>query len=159
MKVYFAHIFSHLIYLNPLWSSVQEYRMNELKVLQNKAIKSILRLPWRTPSVSLNNVRFLPMDVINEYETILLFFKLSGGCIKHGVKLMKNDEIHAHFTRSNKQYHLNQIHTVRYGRKGILHGGLLLYNNIINSIKITMFKSKLRLYLWMSYLDSLKQRV
>lgn len=39
VQICFAHIYSHLIFMNPLWSAANNERLNELFVIQKKALK------------------------------------------------------------------------------------------------------------------------
>jgi hypothetical protein len=80
-NLYFAHVHSHLSYLLPLWGLGQS-RMSHLQVLQNKAIKTIKFLPFRTSSVSLYNNGLLPLGKLAKYESILLIVKIIKGLLR-----------------------------------------------------------------------------
>jgi hypothetical protein len=59
-QIYYAHFFSHLTYLSPIWSSAADLRLLVLRVLQNKAIKIIKNYGWRHLSLDLYNSKTLP---------------------------------------------------------------------------------------------------
>lgn len=41
-QLYFAHVYSHLIYLNPIWAAANVTDINDLFISQKKALKAIL---------------------------------------------------------------------------------------------------------------------
>lgn len=75
-QIYFAHIHSRLIYMNCIWSTAAAYKINNLRVLQNKAIKAIHRLPRLTPSSELYTDHLLPVETLGKYELIMLIHKI-----------------------------------------------------------------------------------
>lgn len=61
-QLYFAHVHSHLIYLNPIWSAALEKDTSFVFVLQKKALKFMNGLNMRTPSVQLFSQKILPLS-------------------------------------------------------------------------------------------------
>lgn len=42
--IYNAYINTYSIYLNPIWSGAAQFKLNDLYVLQNRALKQILNV-------------------------------------------------------------------------------------------------------------------
>ena len=99
LKIYYAYIHSHLIYLNPIWSASPAYKIKELQVLQNKAVKQVYGLPPLTPSVSLYGEQVLPLNSLSDYELCLLVFKVKNNLIKISFVFTSTFEVHSYFTR------------------------------------------------------------
>lgn len=155
--IYYSYIHSKLLYMNSVWSSAPAYKMHELEILQNRAIKAIHRLPRLTPSIGLYTERVLPLEVLVKYEMVVLFKKMTTGRIRHNLDLQWNSEIHRYETRNTDSLHLPLIHTTR-GGNGILFRGLLLYNSIPAAIRamasLEGFKAKIREYLFQVWMDT-----
>ena len=62
--IYNAHFLSHISYLNPIWSNASRYKLNEIKVLQNKMIKAMYGYSTRehTRLLYLNHTQIIPFD-------------------------------------------------------------------------------------------------
>lgn len=62
--VYNSDIMSRLSFLSPIWMSAPQYKLNELKTLQYKVVKSIKSLHWRHPTHDLYAENLLSIEVI-----------------------------------------------------------------------------------------------
>lgn len=153
-KIYFAHIHSKLIYMNNIWSSVAAYKLHELEVIQNKALKAIHKLPRLTPSNQLYTPSLLPMVQLGNFELIMIIHKMANNIIRHDVQLILNSEIHNINTRTADQIHRPRVHTSAASR-GIMYNGITLYNSVPNEIKqltsLIQFKKQVRKYLYNIY--------
>lgn len=56
LSVYYAHIDCHLTYMNTIWGAALDNRMNDLRLIQNKAIKYVYWDEYRQSSTSMNRV-------------------------------------------------------------------------------------------------------
>lgn len=150
LKLYYAFFHSRLIYMNSIWSSAPKLLINKLAILQNKAIKSIYKLPYLTPTVQLYNENILSLATLNQYEMILLFKKMIDGHIKHSFILQKNSDFHQYFTRRVDDFHQIQFNS-KYGKNRFLIQASVSFNQLPESIKnitsISKFKNELKKYL------------
>jgi hypothetical protein len=155
-QIYYAHIFSHLTYLNPIWSGASESRLSVLRVLQNKAIKIIKKYPWRHPSIDLYSPNILPLSVLSEFNLLLTIFRIRVGMLKTVSLLTEVSQVHSHGTRSssNSNLYVNFART-RLGQTNVFFRGQVLFNelpaNIKNAESISTFKNYIRLMLFERY--------
>ena len=63
-QIYFAHVYSHLIFLNPIWSSTKKGNMDRLFILQKKCLKFIQNKPPLADSLSLFSTKILPLTLV-----------------------------------------------------------------------------------------------
>ena len=87
VMLYYAYIHSHLMYMNPLWSTSNKENILRLFVLQKKAIKFIFNRDHYTPSYTLFNSKLLPIPVINDMQLILIAFKIKHNLLKNNVAI------------------------------------------------------------------------
>lgn len=149
-KIYFAHVYPNLIYLSPIWANAPEYKINELCVLQNKAIKTILRKPSRTATNTLYNETFIPIPQIVHYNQILLIHKIRNNFIRHSIPLVFNNDVHSYNTRASNQIYRGAVRT-NSGKKSTMYQAIEKYNNIPSELKnianLITFKKKLKQHL------------
>lgn len=149
--VYNSYILPRLTYLSPIWMCAPQYKLNELKVLQNKVVKSIKTLHWRHPTHELYTENLLSLESIKRYELLLLIFKMQYHLIKINLELTTVADIHTHYTRNRSNFYANVAHS-RIGSNGILHRGLTQFNSLPMNIKainqISVFKAQLKAYLF-----------
>jgi hypothetical protein len=162
LSIYYAHIHSHISYLNVIWSSASAYKLLEISRLQNKAIRAVFFEEYKKPNIHTidlyRNHNLLNLFQMNKYETVLLVYKLKNNLLRHNLTLTTNDEIHEHDTRNRRNFHIGLNVNNNYGKFSIMHQGLILYNDlppnmrVINSFEI--FKKKLKIYAFSHYSTS-----
>lgn len=149
-QLYFAFVHSYLTCLNPIWASGPNFKMNELQVIQNKAMKSLYQLPRLTPTVSLYKDNILPVALLSQYELCLLVFKIKNNLIKFDNNFVMNSSIHSYSTRI-----VNNLRSIfsrnNVTANSIFHKGINVYNslpeNIKKEVKLSSFKMQLKKYL------------
>jgi hypothetical protein len=131
-KLYYAYIFAHLNYLNPIRSSVSESSLSFLRVLQNKAIKIIKGYGWGYSTVMLYTQDILPLVVVSEYNLLLTIYKIKNKMLKCSISLENVATIHGNETRqsSNKDFLRTSL-----GQSNVFYKGLILFNRLPLSIK------------------------
>lgn len=148
--MYYAHIQSHLLYLNSVWSNAAKYLIDDLQIMQNKAIKIIKKLPRLTPTMDLYSENLLPLSIMSEYERCLFIQKTKLGLIKCNVDLKLASEHHEHSLRRRSHYYIPHVKSEK-SAKNIFVSGLNTYNIIPSRIKsnktIKNFKTQLKEYL------------
>lgn len=116
--LYFAYVHSHLTYLLFVWGSSS--RTSDLQIIQNKCIKALYGLPYRTPTKYLSaNL----MPVMRKYDRILHIHKMVNGFTKHNFPLHRIRDIHINIQNPSQAYtyvldintqHLNLIKFTHY---------------------------------------------
>lgn len=155
-QMYFAHIYSHLFFVNPLWSVGSRDSVNRLFLLQKKVLRIIQNKPPLSPSIDLFSEKVLPLLVVNEFCLLVLAFKIKHNLIKNNITLQYVRDIHSHGTRhslSDNFYVLR--HESKYGIADFYRRGLILYNELPDEVKrysrLSLFKTRLREYLYERY--------
>lgn len=146
-NLYYAFIHSHLSHLNLIWNTTTQANIKELRIIQNKAIKNIYKLPRLTPTIHLYNENILPIDLLIKYNTIIFIQQLKLNKIKNSFILEERNQIHQHFTRTNQDLVIHNMST-NHGRRSIIYQGFNLYNNIPlnirNELSFTKFKKSVK---------------
>jgi hypothetical protein len=156
-QIYFAHIYSHINYLNPIWSSAAESRISIIRTLQNKSIKKVKKLEMRHPTRELYGPRTLPLVVIRDYNLLLTIFKIKNGMLKSCAIFEQVSSIHDHNTRSsaNADMYVNFART-NLGQKNVFFKGLTKFNQLPLIVKninsIALFKRHISELLFSNYL-------
>lgn len=156
-QLYFAHIYSHLIFMNPIWSAASKVKLEEMFVVQKKALKFAHKKPMLTPSNELFSEKILPLPVINEYLLLILAFKIKNNLIKNIVEIPPVSSVHQYPTRQREDFYLQPYET-RYGSADFYYRGLKNYNELPVEIKrfrtLKIFKTRLREYLYEKFTEN-----
>ncbi len=156
--IFNAHVMSHFLYLLPIWGATGiTTRMKEMSTLQNRCVKYVRGLHWRFSTKQLYNSKNLPILVLTQFQTILLVFKIKHDLMRHNLCLQRASEIHSYGTRNRNNFYIHFTSTTR-GQKCVLSYGLTLFNGLPPDIRdelcISMFKNRLRDYLYAQWLAS-----
>ena len=158
-KLYYAHVNSHITYLNSIWGLANQKSITSLQRLQNRVIKNIRKLTVLFPSAELYSSRVLNTKCIYIYEIILLIYKVKNNMIKCNVELQIHSNIHDYSTRNKDNFYVSTNRT-KLVRKDVFRIGPKLFNRIPNIIKnensLNLFKMKLKDYIF-NNLDVFKQ--
>lgn len=150
-NIYNAHVLTHLNYLNPIWSGCNEILMNELRIVQNKTLKTMYKHPplFSTELLYTLHPEVLPLLILNKIQITQLIFKIKFNYIKHNFHITYRYDQHNHPTRYNNHINVPFPHT-NLGLNTILYRGVKIFNELPNEIKnnnkISQFKNKLKLY-------------
>lgn len=154
LSIYFAHIHSRLSYLSPIWgSATPSYKLQDLQVLQNRAIRNIFFNDYYRDKMStteiLNKYKILNITRLIEYNTTILFHNILNNKIKINHTTTRNNDIHQHFTRTRSNIHVTKSNN-NYGLFSVFNHGARLYNALQPSMKsitsASLFKNKLKLH-------------
>ncbi|CRK87125.1 CLUMA_CG000913, isoform A [Clunio marinus] len=153
-QLYFTNIYSHLIFMNPLWSVATLSLQNSLFVIQKKCLRFIQMKHRLSPSRSLFSERILPLPVLNDYHLLILAFKIKNNLLKNNIEINYVNEIHRYGTRQVGNFHIIKYET-RYGKADFYRRGLIKFNEMPNELKrlrsLTLFKKHLREYLFETF--------
>lgn len=145
--IYFAYIHSHLTYGNPIWSTAPLYKLKELQVFQNKAMKEIYNLSRLTPSKLLYKDSILPVLILSKYELNLLTFKIENNLIKSNLTFKISNEVHSYSTRISNNFRAIFCRT-KLTKNSIQSRGVGLFNQlplyIKQEIRFMKFKNELK---------------
>jgi hypothetical protein len=157
MAVYYAHIYSRLTYLNPIWNGASLDHMKKLSVLQNKALKIINFKPMRYPTKLLYSPKIIPVSVICKFELGLLTFKLINGSTRNDFTYRRTHEIHEYGTRSRNNFYVQTART-EVGRDSIFFKGIAIFDGLPNEIReetvMSKFKTALKSHFFNIYNNS-----
>lgn len=144
-NIYNAYILNEIIYLNPIWNNAALTKMNELKIIQNTAVKAIFKLPHLHPTASLYTLetKILAIESINKTQLAILIYKIKHNYIKHNFEITYRHNTHNYPTSHRNAINLPQCNT-NTGLKTILYRGIKIFNelpdNITNCKSISIFK-------------------
>lgn len=157
-QLYFAYIYSHLIFMNPLWSVAATTTQNFLFVAQKKVLRFIQMKSRLSPSLELFSENILPLPVMNDYHLLIIAFKIRNNLLKNNIELKYINEIHSHGTRRVGNFHVVKYET-RYGLADFYRRGLIKFNEMPESIKkinsLNLFKKRLREYLFETFVSEI----
>lgn len=149
--VYFSFIYSHLQYLVSVWGTAPNTHLNQLRTLQNKAIKFMYKLSYLEPTINLyvpNNL--LDINNLYKYRICIYIFSIIHKEKHSSVILTYNNNIHTHHTRQENNLTLINIHS-NVGKKSVHFLGIKTYNQLPTKLKeiktISTFKNKLKKFL------------
>lgn len=134
--IYNSYIYTHLMYMAPIWSTAPQYMLDKIRVLQNRSIKIIRKFPPLTRSISLYDDTFLCLNNILSLQINCFTHKVITGNTKNNFNFQTVAEIHTHNTRqrSNYNYYIDYARST-HGSSDILLIGLTQFNNLPVLIK------------------------
>lgn len=147
-QLYYAHIYSHLHYLISVWGTAANCILNPLRVLQNKSIKNVFKLPLRYHTEQLYKMsKFLNINQIYRFKTILYIYYISKKYKGSNISFVNVPNIHNYHTRQVNDIYLTRVRS-NIGLNSIYHRGVKLYNDLPLSLrsitKPVLFKGRLR---------------
>lgn len=104
LQLYYANIYSHLIYMNSLWSIAPNYLTESLGVIQRRALRIVFRKDYRCHNHELFSEKLLPFNEICELHQNMLIFKIRHNMLKNHISLPTFSDRHDHFTRNRNNY-------------------------------------------------------
>lgn len=153
LKIYYAYVHSHLVYMNHIWSTAGVTKLKTLVTLQNKAMRRIFYRQYAEPNTHTSDIykarEVLPIEKLAHYNTALAVFKMLNGLSKTDIELTTNSH-HRYPTSSRNHLRLLQPSN-NYGMSSIKYRGAKLFNELPDFIKscqnIGAFKTQLKLHL------------
>lgn len=73
--LYFSYIYSHLIYLNKIWSAANNEEIKTIEIFQRKAVKCIYKFPNLKPTKEIYNEKILPFSIVSDMLLTILPLK------------------------------------------------------------------------------------
>ena len=157
LQLYFAHIYSHLLYMSPFWSVASDNLINSVAVVQRKCLRFVFNKYSYSLSRELFSEHILPLKQLNKYNSLVLAFKLSKNMIINNVDLISVQNLHDHNTRQRNHYYV-ETYNSRFGYANFFTSGIISYNELSQRIKnlqsIGRFKRELKILLIDEYLSN-----
>lgn len=154
-SIYFAHIHSKLSYLSPVWgSAAPQYIIDELQIIQNKAIRNIFYHDYHVSHLHTNEIlkkyKILNVRQLVEYDTTIFFYKIKNNLIKTDFNITRNSDIHNYPTRNRSNIRVTRYNT-NYGMFNVYYSGARLYNLLNEQLRdtptLSAFKRLLRAHI------------
>jgi len=152
LQVYYAHVYSHIIYLNSIWGGACKFKLQELERLVGKSIRSVFYEDYsRSQNVHTVNLfqnhNLLSLKNICDYESVLLVHRLRYDTMRNDIFLRINADIHSYETRGRDDFHLSRVNN-EFGRRSVHHHGIMCYNRLPSSLRETtslaLFRAEVR---------------
>lgn len=132
-QLYFAHIYSRLIYLNTIWNAASNKDLDSLFAVQKKSIRIFKSLD-NFSSRDLFNPNLLPLPCISELMTLTMVFKIKHGLIKNNFNIIFVKDRHSINTRSKENFFIPNYLT-RFGFSDLFCRGFHKFNTLPDKIK------------------------
>lgn len=146
-SLYNSFILPHLNYTNSIWGSASVTQLHSLSIIQNKAIKTIKKLPTLFPTINLYSEKLLSLNHLCKYNVLLLIYKIKHSFVRCNIELVQAQTIHSFNTRNRENYYLNRPRT-ELAFRNVFYSGIMKFNALPHEIKtetsISIFKRKLR---------------
>ena len=157
INLYYAHVQSHLIYMNTIWSALSLGLMKSLEVLQRKALRIVLRKSWFAGKDILYSIKLLPVSVICETNCCLQVFKIASNIIKNNIEITLGSDLHNHITRNRSDFTIRQCRTVQATQNFYVRA-FRSFNDLPQQIKkfhsLRLIKNRLREHFFEIYNDA-----
>lgn len=153
LKLYYANVYSHLTFMNAIWSVAPKYLLESLGVAQRKALRIVYNKERLSHNYELFNEKVLPLNLVSRFHENLLVFKIQHKLIKNNKSLITANMIHNQNTRSNSNFIPQETRTIA-AQNNFYYRALISYNSLPSDIKkfnnIGIFKTRLKEYLYES---------
>lgn len=74
----------------PIYGDCCQYKLKELKTLQNRCIKALFRLPRLTPTTYLYSTSILSLHELAKVEQLTYMYKMVACKVKHNLKITRS---------------------------------------------------------------------
>jgi hypothetical protein len=132
--IYYAYIHSHIIYLNPIWSGSAHYKLNELYVLQKRALKYVMNVHWRFPTEKLFEENFKSLPYILKEELLIIIYKIVNNLIKHNYEPVQLNDLHSYQTRRRSHYNV-QYFKSKMSDHNVFYKGMTEFNKLPSAVR------------------------
>lgn len=154
-QLYFSYIHSNFTYLIQIWGAANPGLINDLQVIQNKAIKAIRHLPGLTPTKLLYDDHILPVVSLIDYEYLMTIYKIRHGLLKCNLLIQTNYSVTDKITRFSLNYRL-PMYKFSTTQNSIFYKGLDIFNRLEDlkkDARISEFKAFIKNKLFINFLS------
>ena len=149
-QIYYAHVLSHLTYMNSIWGNAPQNTLRPLQVLQNKVLKIIKKLPLLHPTYLLYDNKTLSLKGLYFYEILNFIYKVKNNLIKCNIDLRLVSDMHQQNTRSRQNFYISAVQN-NLSFKNVFNLGPIIFNTLPAGLKneesYIIFKRELKKYI------------
>jgi hypothetical protein len=156
-RLYYALVYSRISYGIELYGSCSKTLLNRVQTTQNKLIKVLFHLPFRTnTNVLLSELKFIKCkDIYEQTVSKLVYPVVKNECIPQLKNYFKDrNTVHDINTRHKNLLIVPKIKN-KFGENSVFYQGASIWNKIDNDIResksIYVFKRKLKQYYLTKY--------
>ena len=120
-----------------LWGSTYRKYVNQLKVMQKKAVRCIYNMPYNTPTLPLfKESKLLYLNQLYEFEMGKFMKKVSNKTVPEPIQRIftSNIDVHNHNTRRRGAPHVLHRNSVT-ASTSIIHKAPMIWNRIPHAIQ------------------------
>ena len=157
LMIYITLILPYLMYCCELWGNTFNSRINDIRLLQKRAVRIIDNVSYRDHTSHIfKKYGILKINDLVDLHTCLLMYKASNRMLPQNVQanFSKNQDIHSHNTRKKGELHVSSVNSSLKSMSTNIRG-IRIWNQIDyrlrNSTSIAIFKSKLKQNLLNTY--------
>lgn len=158
LSVYYAHVHCHLTYMNAIYGAASSNLINDLRMIQNKAIRYVFWNEYRQDDISTNDLyrrhKVLKVDDMVTYEYVMTMFKIRHGLTRVNFDLPTTGDLHSYDTRRRSHFQVPTSRT-NVSRSSVFHEGVNRFNQLPDSVRrshnLPQFKRLLKQYLSRDY--------
>jgi hypothetical protein len=141
----------HYEYCASIYLGANKQDINKLQILQNKAMRCILKCDWYTSKTEmLRSLEWLSVEQRIKFKALLFMHNVITNNNNNIFQemLVQNNQIHNYDTRKAQNFHMFQQN--RSGQKSLFCVGLKLYNDLPSTYKqMSTSKFKKNLQIWL----------
>ena len=149
-QLYFSLVYSHISYGIELYGTCNNSLLNKVQIIQNKLLKTLYQLPYRTNTNELHTaLNILKVEDIHKAQILKFVYESLNGLSITQFKsyYQLQNRLHDHDTRERFRLRVQLIRT-RYGEYSLLYRGPFLWNKLDKDLQGTKslfsFKKKLK---------------
>ena len=146
MLLYNSIILPHLSYCSIVWGNSYSSHLNEIKLLQKKAIRIITNSEYYCSSNPLFiKMKVLPIQQLITLNTLIFMYKFHTGHIPLIFKTMFviNSSVHPHKTRQRMLLHKPHVRTT-HALNSFQNMGINKWNNLNSNIRSSTTMTKFK---------------
>ncbi|XP_052130574.1 uncharacterized protein LOC127751298 [Frankliniella occidentalis] len=156
-NIYFALIHSNITYLISVWGQCTKEKLQELEVIQRRALKLIFNMPYLEHTKTVyKSANILPVSVQVKFSSVIYIHKLNLNLINSDIPIIKNSQIHNYSTRSSNKIHTSTVHTTKHGLNASFNAAIKLYNelpSLFTNMSFNQFKKNVKSWYLQNYLN------
>lgn len=142
-----------------MWSGCSKEKIKDLFILQKRAVKYILNVPFLSSSSQLFTKEFISLPSLCNIELLKVIYKLINNELKNSFEFNKINQIHIHNTRRTSNYYIEKFKT-NMQENSVINRGLILFNKLNHEIKdekiFSNFKKTIKLNEKSNYIQNFK---
>ena len=139
---------------NSCWNVSSSTTMDLLVKCQKKIVRIIYVRSSRFPSKELFSEKILPINYLNQYQTLLLTFKMIKNIYRSNIEVKIRENVTNRTTRQSSNFYIPHSSS-QAGRNDFFKRGFDNYNRLPSEMKrircLEEFKSALKSYLFQKY--------